>query len=235
MSGGMLVSAKKKVQVERKVEVKAQLSASVNVDLQTKVHAIASASVSCLAEIRSQLLAAGEIKIEDEPEIEEDLPEEEDEGEFDSSDEDEALDEEPDRVRETVSDPSSGIFRKDRFEIKVVRNGGVCRCEAPQSGWEGVVEIKFFGKKAVDAVSNRMQVYLLLAIWLEDHHQDFLRAGPFGAKKALCSQRELLRRPLKGVLGEDEENAATSLSRYLENADLVWPEGALPLKACFGG
>ena len=228
---GMSVSAQKTARIEEKAEAKAQ--ASVAVDVQTKVYAIASASVSCLAEIRTQLLAAGEIKIEDEPELEEDLPEEEDEGVFDSSDEDEVWDEEPDGEREIVADPSSGIFRKDRFEIKVVKDGGKCRCEIPQSGWEGVVGVKSFGKKAVDAVSNRMQVYLLLALWLEDHHQEFLQAGPFCRKEALCSQRELLRGPLKGVLGKSEKNAATSLSRYLENVDLVWPEGALPLKTCF--
>ena len=235
MNVGMSVSAQNTARVAKKVEVKAQASASVNVDVQTKVHAIASASVSCLAEIQAQLLAAGEIEIEDEPELEEDLPEQEDEGEFESSDEDEAWNEESDVEREIVSDPSSGIFRRDNFEIKVVKDGDAWRCEVPQSGWEGVKEIKPFGKKAVYAVSTRMQVYQLLAIWLEDHHQDFLQNGPFDRKEVLCSQRELLRGPLKDVLDKSEKNAAASLSRYLENVDLVWPGVALPLRECFGG
>lgn len=234
------------VSASARVEEKAQ--ASVSVDVQTKVHAIASASVSCLAETRAQLLAAGEIKIEDEPELEEDLPEEADEGEFDSSDEDEAWDEEPDGEREIVSDPSFGIFRRDIFEIKVVKDGGAWRCEVPQSGWEGVVGVKPFGKKAVYAVSTRMQVYLLLAIWLKDHHQGFLQNGPFGLERPLCSQKKLLDEnlQLKEVVGmkfdrktkklcKKEDDGKSSLSRYLNNVDLVWPEGALPLRKCFGG
>ena len=235
MSVGVSVSAWHSARAEKKVETKAQLSAVVDIEVQTKVNAIASASVSCLAEIQAQLLAAGEIKIEDEPELEEDLPEEEDEGEFDSSDEDEAWNEEPDGEGEIISDPSSGIFRRDRFEIKVVQDGGAWRCEIPQSGWEDVRGVTGYGKKAVYTVSTRMLVYRLLAVWLADLHQVFLQAGPFGKSGPLCSQRELLRGPLKGVLVENEQNAATSLSRYLENVDLAWPEGALPLKACFRG
>ena len=234
MSVDISVSAQNAVRAEEKVEAKAQASAAVNVDVKMKVSAIASASVSCLAEIRAQLLAAGEIEIEDEPELEEDLSEEEDEGEFDSSDEDVVWDDEPDEEREFVLDSSSGIFRRDRFEIKVVKSGDEWRCEVPQSGWEGVVGVKPFGKKAVDTMSTRMQVYLLLAIWLEERHQCFLQAGPFGRKEALCSQRELLRGPLKGVLGKIEKNAATSLSGYLKNVDIAWPEGTLPLRKCFG-
>jgi hypothetical protein len=248
MNVGMSVSAQNTARVARKVEIKIQVSEFVNVDVQTRVNAIASASVSCLAEIQSQLLAAGEIKIEDEPELEEDLPEEEDEGEFDSSDEDEVWNEEPDGEREIVSDPSSGIFRRDNFEIRVVKDGDAWRCEVPQSGWEGVVGVKPFGKKAVYAVSTRMQVYLLLAIWLEDHHQDFLQNGPFGFERPLCSQKKLLdeNRQLREILGrmfnrktkdwcKKKDCGKSSLSRYLENVDLVWPEGALPLKECFGG
>ena len=247
MNVGMSVSAQNTARVAKKVEVEAQASAFVNIDVQAKIHAIASASVSCLAEIQAQLLAAGEIKIEDESELEEDLPEQEDEGEFDSSDEDEAWNEEPDGEREMVYDSSSDVFRRDRFEIRVVKDGGAWRCEVPQSGWEGVRGVTGYGRTVVSAVSTRMQVYLLLAIWLEDHHQGFLQNGPYGLERSLCSQKKLLdeNSQLREVLGwtfdrktkkwrKKKDGGKSSLSRYLENVDLVWPEGALPLKECFG-
>ena len=230
---GALISAMSTVKVEKTVA----FSAAVDVDVQTKVHAIASASVSCLVETRTQLLAAGEIKIEDEPELEEDLLEEEDEGEFDSSDEDALRSDEPYEAREIVSTPYSGIFRRDSFEIKVVERDGEWRCEIPQSGWEGMVGVRPFGEKAVSTVSTRMQVYLLVAMWIEEKRQDFLREGPFGVLLPLCSQKNLLEdcEPLRDLIGGNKDGGASSLSRFLKNVDIVWPEGVLPLNKCFGG
>ena len=237
MIGGVSVSARNAVKVRKEVGVNAQAALVVDVNFQTKIHAFACASVSCLAEARAQLLASRDIEIEDGPELEEDLPGEEDEGEFDSSDEDVAKSEDPDDDRGSVCDPSSGIFRRDRFEIKVVKDGDECRCEVPQSGWEGVRGVTEDGERAVSAVSTRMQVYLLIAIWMEEKHQDFLKKGPFGLQLPLCSQRDLLANcsSLKTLIGKMKDGGAASLSRYLKNVDLVWPEGVLPLNKCFGG
>ena len=219
------------------------LKAEVPVDVKATVQAIASVPVSCLAEVRAQLLASGAIKIEDEPDLEEGLPEEEDEGEFDSSDEDEERSAEPDDERETVDDPFNGIFRRDNFEIRVVKYGDEWRCDVPQSGWEGVVGCSPYGKTVVNVVSTRLQVYQFLAMWLEANHQNFLASGPFGPKEPLLrSQKELLNArledeqfkglQLKDILNRAKGGMESSLSRYLENVDLVWAEGALPLKEC---
>ena len=233
MIAGISFSAESAVKVEKKVA----LTATVDVDIQTKVHAIASASVSCLAETRAQLLATGEIKIEDEPDLEDDLLEEEEEGEFDSSDEDEFRNEDSHEEMKIVSNPYSGVFRRDSFEIKVVEVGGEWRCEIPQSGWEGIVGVKPFGEKAVYTVSTRMQVYLLVAMWIEETHQEFLRKGPFISTLPLCSQKRVLEecKPLWNLIGGTKDGGVSSLSRYLKNVDIVWPEGVLPLNKCFGG
>ena len=229
-SVGMAASAQAKARAEAGARVE------LPVEVKAVVQAVACASVSCLAEVRAQLLATGAIKVEDEPEQEEDLPEAEDEGEFDSSDEDEEQDVETDGGREMVSDPFAAVFRRDAFEIKVVRTAsGGWQCEVPQSGWEGVVGVSAYGKTVVNAVSNRMQVYLLLAMWLEECRQEFLKSGPFGWSGPIGTRRELLAGPLTDMLGKAEDGGASSLSRYLENVDLVWPDGALPLKKCFGG
>ena len=229
-SVGMAASA------EAKTHVEAEARVELPVEVKVVAQAVAGASVSCLAEVRARLLAAGAIKVEDEPDPEEDFPEAEDEGEFDSSDEDAEREVEPDGGREMVSDPFADVFRRDAFEIKVVRTaGGGCQCEAPQSGWEGVVGVSTYGKTVVNAVSNRMQVYLLLAMWLEESRQDFLKRGPFGWNEPIGTRKELLAGPLMDLLGKAEDGGASSLSRYLENVDLVWPDGALPLKSCFGG
>lgn len=237
MIGGVSVSARNAVKARKEVGVNAQAALGVDVNFQTKIHAFACASVSCLAEARAQLLASGDIEIEDEPELEEDLPMEEDEGEFDPSDKDVSVGEELGEEQEIVSDPASCIFRRDRFEIKVVNDDKEWRCEIPQIGWEGVRGVTQYGQRAVRAVSTRMQVYILIAMWMEEKHQDFLKKGPFGFERSLCSQKKLLDdecASLKTLIGKTKDGGAASLSRYLKNVDLVWPEGALPLGKCFG-
>lgn len=223
--------------------------ASVKAELSAKVMAqtIASATVSCLAQIRDQLLAAGLIKIEDELEVDEDFPDEENDAEIDLSDEDEMPDWEYDGGCETVDDPFADLFGRDAFEIKVVKVGDKWHCEVTQSGWEGIVAASAFGMKVVKAVSTRMQVYLFIATWLEENHQRFLERGPFRQEEPLLrSQVELLGELRKDKLlndclgktakgGDVKDHGASSLSRYLENVDLVWPGGAIPLKKCFGG
>jgi hypothetical protein len=49
----------------------------------------------------------------------------------------------------------------------------------------------------------------------------------------MCTQKALLGGPLEKGLGGNRNGGAPALSRYLKNVDLVWPEGALPLRKCF--
>ena len=215
-------------------EICQKASHRVSADVAVVEQAVACASVACLAEVRDQLLVAGEITIEDEPELEY-AESDYDDAEMDLGDEDEWQDDE-DSVEDGRPSPDDApLFRKGAFEIQVVASDdGRCLCEVPQSGWEGVVGVTKYGKEVVKKVSVRMQVYFHIAEWLENEHQDFLRKGPFGFAKALCSRKELLDEPLKKVLGGTKDGGASSLSRYLRNVDLVWPAGAIPLKKCFG-
>ena len=219
--------------VKNYVGASAKAQRSVDVALKTQTEAVARVSVSCLAELREQLLVAGDIKVEDEPELEDVELDEEDSPEMDMDDEDECVESEGEDEYGNPSADDMGVFRNDTFEIRVMSDGNRCRCDVPQSGWEGVVGVTLYGKTAVDTVSVRMQVYLQIAIWLEDNHQEFLRKGPFSLKSALCTQKELLSEPLKRVLGKNKDGGASALSRYLKNVDLVWPDGALPLRKCF--
>ena len=208
---------------------KARLSANVAALTQ----AAAVASVSCLAELRDQLLVAGDVKVEDEPELEDVELDEEDGPEMEMSDDDEYVESEEEDEYGNPSSDDMGVFRKDTFEIRVTSDGCECRCDVPQSGWEGIVGVTPYGKKVVETVSVRMQVYLDIAIWLEEKHQKFPQEGPFGARRALCTQKALLDGLLEKVLGKNKDGGASTLSRYLRNVDLVWPEGALPLRKCF--
>lgn len=206
----------------------------ITADVAVLEQVVACASVAGLAEARDQLLVAGEIMIEDEPELE-DAASDDDDAEVDLGDEDELRDDEDSIEDGQPSPDDSPLFRKDAFEIRVVETEeGKCQCEVPQSGWEGVIGVTRYGKEAVKKVSVRMQVYFHIAAWLEKVHQDFLRKGPFGFAKALCTQQHLLDGPLEKVLGGDKKVAAPALSRYLRNVDLVWPDGAIPLRKCFG-
>lgn len=222
-----------RVGVTRHVEASAKAQHSVDAALKTQTEAVARASVSSLAELREQLLVAGDIKVEDEPELEDVELDEEDSPEMEMDDEDEYVESQGEDEYGNPSADDMGVFRKGTFEIRVLRGGEGCRCDAPQSGWEGIVGVTLYGKKVVETVSTRMQVYLEIAIWLEEKHQKFLQKGPFGAKRALCTQKELLSEPLKRVLGKNKDGGASALSRCLKNVDLVWPEGSLPLRKCF--
>ena len=219
--------------VKNYVGASAKAQRSVDVALKTQTEAVARASVSCLAELREQLLVAGDIKVEDEPELEDVELDEEDSPEMEMDDEDEYVESEgEDEYGNPLAD-DMGVFRNDTFEIRVMSDGNRCRCDVPQSGWEGVVGVTLYGKTAVETVSVRMQVYLEIANWLEDNHQECLQKGPFCLKRALCTQKELLSEQLKRVLGKNKDGGASALSRYLKNVDLVWPEVALPLRKCF--
>ena len=221
------------VGVKNDVEVSAKAQSSVDVALKAQTEAVARASVSCLAELREQLLVAGDIKVEDEPELEDVELDEEDCPEMDMDDEDECVESEGEDEYGNPSADDMGVFRGDTFEIRVLRDGDRYWCDVPQSGWEGVAGVTPYGKNVVKTVSVRMQVYLEIANWLEDNHQEFLQKGPFCLKSALCTQKELLSEQLKRVLGKNKDGGASALSRYLKNVDLVWPEVALPLRKCF--
>ena len=219
--------------------VHADISAKVQASIGVKVlaEAVARASVECLAEMRDQLLVAGEIRIEDEPELEDVEEIDEESAELDMADEDEDREDEESSEDERSSYRDIGLFRDDVFEIRVVESDdGRFRCDVPQSGWEGVVGVTRYGKKATDTISTRMQVYLHIAMWLEENHQELLKTGPFWLKKPLCSQKNLLAGPLTSVFrGEKKAKdvGAPAFSRYLSNVDLVWRDGAIPLRKCF--
>ena len=215
-------------------KVQQQVAQQVSADVAVMAQAVACASAACLAEVRDQLLVAGEIKIEDEPDLE-DVESDDDDAEMDFGDEDESgEDEDVVEDGQPLADDAP-LFRKGAFEIRVTEtDGGLWLCDVPQSGWEGVVGVTGYGKEAVKKVSVRMQVYFHIAEWLEKKHPDFLRKGPSGFKKALCTQKELLNGPLGKVLGGNRDTGASFLSRCLKNVDLVWPDGALPLRKCFG-
>lgn len=227
------------VTVTMTTAVRADISAKVQASIGVKVlaEAIARASVECLAEMRDQLLVAGEIRMEDEPVLEDVEEIDEESAELDMADEDEDREDEESSEDERYSYRNIGLFRDDVFEIRVEESDdGRFRCDVPQSGWEGVVGVSRYGKKATDTISTRMQVYLHIAKWLESEHQEFLKKGPFWLKKPLCSQKNLLDGPLTSVFrGEKKakDAGASALSRYLSNVDLVWCEGAIPLRKCF--
>ena len=211
----------------------AHAAVRLSVNVAAMAQAVACASVACWTAVRDQLIAAGEIKIEDEPELEDESGD--DDAEVDAGDEDEWRDDE-DTVEDGQPSPDDApLFRTGAFEIQVVvSDDGKWICDVPQSGWEGVVGVTRYGKAVVDKVSVRMQVYFHIGEWLEKEHQDLLRKGPFGFEKALCTQKELLDGPLGKVLGGNNDTGASFLSRCLNNVDLVWPAGAIPLKKCFG-
>ena len=212
----------------------AHAAALLSGNVAAMAEAVACASAACLVEMRDQLIAAGEIKIEDEPELE-DIETDDDDADMDLGDEDEWRDDE-DTVEDGQPSPDdTTLFRKSAFEIRVSEtDGGRYLCDVPQSGGEGVGGVTRYGEEAVKLVSVRMQVYFHIAMWLEENHQKFLQKGPRGFTRALCTQRNLLDEPLKKVLGAYKDGGASPLSRYLKNVDLVWPDGALPLRKCFG-
>lgn len=239
MSGGVAVTMTTGVRagISAKAQASIGVKAQVSIDVTVLAQAVACASVECLAEMRAQMIAAGEIRLEDEPELEDVEEIDEESAELDMGDEDE------DRGGDDSSDGEwflygdVGLFREGVFEIKVLEpDGGKSRCDVPQSGWEGVVGVSWYGKKVADTISTRMQVYLRIAMWLEKEHQEFLKKGPSWLKKPLCSQKDLLKGPLKSVFQGEKKSkgiGASALSRYLSNVDLVWREGAIPLRKCF--
>ena len=67
-------------------KVQQQVAHQVSADVAVMAQAVACASAACLAEVRDQLLVAGEIKIEDEPDLE-DVESDDDDAEMDFGDE----------------------------------------------------------------------------------------------------------------------------------------------------
>ena len=214
--------------ISAKAQASIGVKAQVSIDVKVLAQAVACASVECLAEMRAQMIAAGAIRLEDEPELEDVEEIDEESAELDMGDEDEDRGDDDSSEGERFLDGDVGLFREGVFEIKVLEFGnGKFRCDVPQSGWEGVVGVTRYGIKVVDTISTRMQVYLRIAMWLEQEHQEFLKNGPSWLRKLLCSQTDLLKGPLTKDIG------ASALSRYLSNVDLVWHEGAIPLRKCF--
>ena len=104
-----------RVGVTRRIEAGAQVQHSVDVALKTQTEAVARASVSCLAELREQLLVAGDIKVEDEPELEDVELDEEDSPEMEMDDEDEYVESEGEGEYGNPSADDMGVFRRDTY------------------------------------------------------------------------------------------------------------------------
>lgn len=196
-------------------------------DLAVLAEVVASVSAVKLDLILDQMLVAGEVRIEDEPMLEDKPGQDEDASELEYGDEDV-----PGDAEEGVdTDGTEGPFRDDVFEIRVKEGpDGTWWCDVPLSGWEGAVGVGRYGKRAVGTVSARMQAYACIAQFLEKDHQNLLAHGPFSVRKPICKQAELLRRDcFKGMGGF----GASSLSRCLRSVDLVWACGSFPLRRLF--
>ena len=194
--------------------------------------AVACASASDLVSILDQMLSAGEVRVDDEPALEDVQDSDEDcsELEYGDDDVDNAVEDSVEEFRENAP------FRNDVVEIRVRKIDGKWLCDIPQSGWEGVIGIRKYGKKAVTTVSSRMHVYYCIAQLLENKHQDILMKGPHSIKEPICSQRELLSSECFSGLGgfaRSKDGGASSLRRYLRSVDLVWKYGSIPLRRLF--
>lgn len=213
------------------VTLGAKASARQSIDVKTEVGLVAEASLTCLTALRERLLASQDIVLEDDPMLEDaDDSDDADDCEFDLGDED--VPEEKDEVV-GVSDQEigPGWTRDEGFALRVTPDPdskGQWLVDVPQCGWEGLVGQTRRGKACVDAVSTRQLVYLRLAAWLGECHQDLLENGPSALVKPLKGQRDLL----KEVFDKGDVTAP-NLSRYLKNVDLSWPQGSIPLRRLF--
>lgn len=227
------------------VTLGAKASARQSIDVKTEIGLVAEASLTCLTALRERLLASQDIVLEDDPMLEDaDDSDDADDCEFDLGDED--VPEEDDEVV-GVSDQEigPGWMRDEGFVLRVTPDPdakGQWLVDVPQCGWEGLVGQTRRGKACVDAVSTRQHVYLRLAAWLEECHQDLLENGPYGPIKSLGKQKDLLAEELDGhalfwgiktISGRETSTAAVNLSRYLKNVDLSWPQGSIPLRKLF--
>ena len=214
------------------VTLGAKASARQSIDVKTEVGLVAEASLTCLTALRERLLASQDIVLEDDSMLEDaDDSDDADDCEFDLGDED--VPEEEDEVL-GVSDQEvgPGWMRDEGFVLRVTPDPdakGQWLVDVPQCGWEGLVGQTRRGKAYVEAVSTRQLVYLRLAAWLEECHQeDVLKKGPFAPVNPLMRQKDLL----KDVFVEGDVTAP-NLSRYLKNVDLSWPQGSIPLRKLF--
>ncbi len=215
-------------ELKEKVSAKYELKA----DVAVLSEAVAFASVSNLVAILNQMLVAGEVRIEDEPELEDIQDLDEECSELEYCDED--SDDDAEDTRE--ENPSKSPFREDVFEIRVRKADGAWLCDIPQSGWEGAVGVGQYGKKAVNTVSSRMQAYFCIAKMLVRDCQELLSKGPRAVKGPIWSQRELIAKGcFSGIknFSKSNDGGASSLSRYLRSVDLVWGCGSLPLRKLF--
>ena len=225
---GVGAGAAVKHELNENVSVKHELTA----DLAVLSEAVAFASVSNLVVILNQMIVAGEVRIEDEPELEDiqDLDEECSELEYGDEDADDGAED----LHEGY--PAKSPFREDVFEIRVRKVDGEWLCDIPQSGWEGAVGVGRYGTKAFTTVSSRMQAYFCIAQMLERDCQELLSKGPRAVKGPICSQRELIEKGcFSGIksFSKSKDGGASSLSRYLRSVDLAWDCGSLPLRKLF--
>lgn len=214
------------------VTLGAKASARQSIDVKTEIGLIAEASLACLATLRERLLASRDIMPEDDPMLDDsDDSDDADDCEFDLGDED-VPEEEDEAVGISNLEIDPGWTHDEGFVLRVTPDPdakGQWLVDVPQCGWEGLVGQTRRGKACVHAVSMRQLVYLRLAAWLAERHQeDVLKKGPFAPVNPLMRQKDLL----KDVFVEGDVTAP-NLSRYLKNVDLSWPQGSIPLRKLF--
>lgn len=218
--------------VRTNVSLRAKISARQSIDQKTEIGLVAEASLTCLTALRERLLASQDIVLEDDLMLEDaDDSDDADDCEFDLGDED-VPEEEDEAVGVSDQEIGPGWTRDEGFALRVTPDPdskGQWLVDVPQCGWEGLVGQTRRGKACVDAVSTRQLVYLRLAAWLEERHQeDVLKKGPSALVKPLMGQRDLL----KEVFDKGDVTAP-NLSRYLKNVNLSWPQGSIPLRRLF--
>ena len=179
-------------------------------------------------QVMDELIARGEAVYEDDPQdemAELDQALDEMDGEVSLADED-AEPMEPAEGDSAFDDGTSPLVG-DAFEIIVDVSEGEVELDMPENEWEGVRPVSNLAKYCLDHISKRMRTYAAIARYLGEEYPELLQQGPtvFRTNYRAIRQKDFLRR-LEKVEKE-------SLSRYLNGARLVWPEGAIPLRSLF--
>lgn len=218
--------------VRTNVSLRAKVSARQSIDQKAEIGLVAEASLTCLTALRERLLASQDIVLEDDLMLEDaDDSDDSDDCEFELGDEDVPA-EEDEMVGVSDQEIGPSWTRDEGFALRVTPDPdakGQWLVDVPQCGWEGLVGQTRRGKACVHAVSMRRLVYLRLASWLAERHQeDVLKKGPFAPVSPLKGQRDLLRKVF-----DKGDVTASNLSRYLKNVDLSWPQGSIPLRKLF--
>jgi hypothetical protein len=132
-----------------------------------------------------------------------------------------------------ADEPEAGNQDQHQF---VIRDGA---CTPPSFEWA-----KHFNpatqraKDQLYEISNRSRVVIALASWLNSHRANFLAScdfwdlGPASLEEAFrgCS---VLQKDLLVMLDLNPAVREETLSRYLNNTELVWQDGSAPIQILF--